>query len=78
MARACATCEWFEESELETGLKRMSYPSMPDDVVAGYCHRYPPVPDLEPGSDPEWLWTEVNSDDWCGEYQPRHPAAEDP
>jgi hypothetical protein len=33
----------------------------------GYCNRFPPSID----SNDNWQWTEVDADEWCGEFQPK-------
>ena len=75
MARACATCEWFEAADDPPD------PEGIGELAMGQCRRYPPVIHVwDPHEDPDFVgdWPEVAVDDWCGEYQPRHPAAEHP
>ena len=36
----------------------------------GGCRRYPPVMLYVPGDDIRAIWTEVDADNWCGEFKP--------
>lgn len=56
--RSCSTCLWATPRVAE------------DDEPVLDCRRYPPQAIIEPDGDIAVFWPQVESGDWCGEYQP--------
>lgn len=54
----CGACRFFEADE--------SNPAKPMQEGSGLCRRYPPV---VVGAMPETALPDVDSNDWCGEFQ---------
>lgn len=45
--------------------------------VFGLCHRYPPQVYADHQFEQCWVFPEVNTEDWCGEFAPKIYAVED-
>jgi len=58
--KKCADCEFWEQRKELTG--------------AGNCHKNPPTPVIEKGRMLA-MWGLSKSDDWCGEFKNKQPAA---
>lgn len=76
-AERCETCRWWDDITV------VDNPLDGEDVGQAFCHRYPPVRDIDPQyirshQHPEgsmtaraWLHPLTFSFDFCGEWQPQ-------
>ncbi|RMD65014.1 MAG: hypothetical protein D6826_01040 [Alphaproteobacteria bacterium] len=71
--KGCRNCNHWDA--LDEYLDRDDPATAGQKVRIGLCRRYAPRPSVAPpGTDTgpgASLWARVNSDDWCGEWDPK-------
>jgi hypothetical protein len=72
--RACKNCEFWNKAK-RAKWQDVSHGGGSYIVEHAACRRYAPQRLLADMRSPtaDKVWPEVNANDWCGEFNPRHP-----